>query len=71
MNKISLIIRREYLTRVRKRSFVIMTILGPILMAALMILPAYFAQKSDEDRTIGVVDESGIFFKKIKHFISS
>ena len=65
MNKISLIIRREYLTRVRKRSFVIMTILGPILMAALMILPAYFAQKSDEDRTIGVVDESGIFFKKI------
>ena len=35
MNKIGLIIGREYLTRVRKKSFIIMTILGPVLFAAL------------------------------------
>ena len=36
MNKIGLIIKREYLTRVRKRSFLIMTFLGPILMSGLI-----------------------------------
>ena len=35
MNKIGLIIKREYMTRVRKRSFLILTFLGPILMAAI------------------------------------
>ena len=42
MNKIGLIIRREYITRVRKRSFIIMAILGPILFASLMVVPANF-----------------------------
>ena len=36
MNKILLIIKREYLSRVKKKSFIIMTFLGPILFAALM-----------------------------------
>ncbi len=39
MNKISVIIKREYVTRVRKKSFIIMTILAPVLMAAMVILP--------------------------------
>ena len=39
MNKIGLIIKREYLTRVRKRSFLLLTFLGPILMAAMRIGP--------------------------------
>lgn len=64
MKKISIIIRREYLSRVRKRSFIIMTILGPLLMAALMIVPIYIAQMSDEVKTIAVVDEEGIFYKR-------
>ena len=37
MNKIGLIIRREYLTRVRKKSFILMTLLGPFLIAGLMM----------------------------------
>ena len=37
MNKISVIIKREYITRVRKKSFIIMTILAPLLMAAIII----------------------------------
>jgi len=41
MSKISLIIEREYITRVKKKTFIIMTILGPILIAALWIVPIY------------------------------
>jgi ABC-2 type transport system permease protein len=38
MLKIWLIIQREFLVRVKKKSFIVMTILGPILIAALMIV---------------------------------
>ena len=54
MHKIWLIIKREYLVRVRKKSFIIMTILGPLLMAALMIIPIYLANESQEKRLIAV-----------------
>ena len=66
MKKIFLIIQREYLTRVRKRSFIVMTILGPILMAAVMIVPIYLATRTNETKTVAVIDESGIFFEKFK-----
>jgi ABC-2 type transport system permease protein len=66
MNKIWLIIQREYLTRVRKKSFIIMTILGPLLMATVMILPVYLGQKSDKEYKIVVVDETGLFKDKIR-----
>lgn len=57
MNKINLIISREYLTRVRKKSFIIMTILGPLLFGALMIIPAWLATREDkEQKTIGVIE---------------
>ena len=62
MNKIGLIIKREYLTRVRKRSFIIMTFLGPILMAAIYIIPIMLALNSNnEHMRIAVVDESHWF----------
>lgn len=67
MNKIALIIKREFLTRVKKRSFLIMTILGPVLMAALFIVPIYVAQLSDEVRKIEVLDETGLFFNKFEN----
>ena len=54
MHKIWLIIKREYLVRVRKKSFIVMTILGPLLMAALMIIPIYLANESQEKRLIAV-----------------
>ena len=62
MNKIPIIIRREYLSRVKKRSFIVMTILGPLLMASMLIVPIFIARMSDETKTIGVVDEKGIFY---------
>ncbi len=62
MNKIGLIIKREYLTRVRKRSFLIMTFLGPILMAAIYIIPIMLAlNANNENMRIAVVDESHWF----------
>ena len=66
MKKIFLIIQREYLTRVRKRSFIVMTILGPLLMAATIIVPIYLATRTDETKTVAVLDETGIFYEKFK-----
>ena len=61
MSKIWLIIQREYLVRVRKKSFIVMTILGPILLAGLMIVPVWLATVSDDTEVIQVLDESGLF----------
>lgn len=61
MNKIWLIIKREYFTRVKKKSFLVMTILGPILMAMVFIVPVYFAEMEGETKKIGVIDETGLF----------
>ncbi len=60
MNKTWLILKREFATRVRKRSFIIMTLLGPILSAALFILPAYLATLPQDYRSILVLDEPGL-----------
>ena len=49
MSKIGLIIGREYKTRVRKKSFIVMTLLGPILFAALMVAPAILMRLEDDD----------------------
>lgn len=66
MSKIKLILQREYLTRVRKKSFVVMTILGPILFAALVIAPAWIASLGDTDmKKIAVIDNSGFFVNKL------
>ena len=67
MNKIVLIIKREYLTRVKKRSFIVMTIIGPLLMAALFVVPIYIAQIEGETKIIGVLDQSGLFKKTFKN----
>ena len=54
MHKIWLIIKREYLVRIRKKSFIVMTILGPLLIAALMIIPIYLATESQQERIIAI-----------------
>ena len=60
MNKISVIIKREYITRVRKKSFIIMTLLAPLLMAMIFIVPALVMTNEDKDfKKIAVVEEGG------------
>lgn len=67
MHKIALIIKREYLTRVKKKSFLIMSLLGPILFAAMFAVPIWLASRdSDEIRTIEIVDESGLITEPLE-----
>lgn len=60
MGKIGIIIRREYLTRVRKKSFLILTILGPILFAAVALAPAAMMLIPDDERIVLVLDKPDI-----------
>ncbi len=61
MSKTFTIIKREYLSRVKKKSFIVMTILGPLLMAALLIVPVFIAQMSDSKYEIAIVDDTRLF----------
>lgn len=68
MNKILLVIKREFLTRVKKKSFIVMTILGPVLIAALMLSPFLIAQIRDtEEKEILVADETGLFVDQLQN----
>lgn len=62
MSKLGLIIKREYLAKVRNRSFVVMTFLSPILMVGMVALIVYLTKVNDnETRAIGVLNESNYF----------
>lgn len=62
MNHLSLIIKREYLTKVRNKSFIIMTFLTPVIMMALIALVAYLTNLNNEKvREVVVIDQSGLF----------
>ncbi|MBV1923805.1 MAG: ABC transporter permease [Flavobacteriaceae bacterium] len=62
MNHLPLIIKREYLNKVRNKSFIIMTFLTPIIMVGIFTLVAYLSQLNNDDvNTIQVLDESGLF----------
>jgi ABC-2 type transport system permease protein len=66
MNKTFVIIAREYITRVRKKSFIIMTLLAPLLLALIFIIPALVMTNEDKDfKKIAVIDESGDLFKNV------
>ena len=61
MSNVSIIIQREFNERVRKKSFIITTILMPVLMIVLMIAPALIMEYSrGEQKTIAVIDDSGL-----------
>lgn len=66
MNKISLIIQREYITRVRKKSFIIMTFLTPLLMAMIFVIPALVMTNEDKDfKRIAVIEDGSDLFKGV------
>ena len=67
MKKIILVLKREYSTRIRKKSFWFITILVPILIATLYVVPIYLSLNSIEKTNIIVVDETMLF----KHFRSN
>ncbi|MEO6978659.1 MAG: ABC transporter permease, partial [Mucilaginibacter sp.] len=70
MNKVLLIIQREYLTRVRKKSFIVMIFVVPLLILAMGAVIALVAKDSNElaeKQVIKVIDESGQFAGKFKN----
>ena len=61
MNKIWLVIKREYLTRVRNKTFILSTILLPLFFIGFIAASAYFSIKSVDREKIAVEDDNGIF----------
>lgn len=67
MNKIGLIIKREYLRRVSKKSFILLTFLTPLLLVALVFVPLWLSSiKGSEVKTIAVHDSTGKYFSLLK-----
>jgi ABC-2 type transport system permease protein len=60
MNKMVAVFKREYLQAVRKKAFIIMTLLFPFLMLALMAVPALVASKGMGEKKIAVLDGTGM-----------
>ena len=58
MNKLLLIIKREYLSKVRKKSFIIMTLLTPLFMIGIFVVPTLLAYNNDEKSTVAIVNQS-------------
>ena len=66
MKNIFLITRREYLTQVKKKSFVILTLLAPVLMIAFAAFIAFLFKANESSSTFNVVDKSGLFVGNLK-----
>ena len=67
LRNIKTIISREYLTRVQKKSFLLITFLGPIFFAAIAVLPSIIMfMAEDKGKQIAVVDQSGIVMPKME-----
>jgi ABC-2 type transport system permease protein len=65
MNKLKLIIRREFIAKVRNKSFIMMTFLSPIILVGMGFLIYFLTQKNDEKiKEIVYVDNSGMFSKE-------
>lgn len=77
MSKIGLIIKREYLRRVSKKSFILLTLLTPFLFAALVFVPLWLSTiKGDEVRNVAIIDATGKYaplFENTEsfHFVDS
>ena len=60
------VVRREYLQRVRSKAFIAVTIGGPLFMALIFIVPAYFAADGrDGVRDLAIVDGTNVLFERV------
>ncbi len=66
MNKVLLIIKREYITRVSNKRFLLMTFLMPLIFVAFIAGSAYFAATSREELSIAVIDEPAFITQNLK-----
>lgn len=60
-SKLSILIEREYMVRVKKKSFIVTTLLVPILIAAIFFIVIYVSMSSLSDERVAVIDETGLY----------
>jgi ABC-2 type transport system permease protein len=66
MSKLSLIIKREFISKVRNKSFIVMTFLSPLLFVGIAVFVGYLSTMKADLKTIAVHDQSGKFFSEFK-----
>ena len=68
MNHLKLITEREFLNKVKNKTFIIMTFVSPLIMVGIFALVAYLTQlNNDKVRTISVLDESNLFANEFEN----
>ena len=66
MNKLILIIKREFIAKVRNKSFIVMTFLSPLLFVGIGVFVGYLSQMKADLKTIAIHDETGRFVNEFK-----
>jgi ABC-2 type transport system permease protein len=66
MSKISLIIKREFIAKVRNKSFIVMTFLSPLLFVGIGVFVGYLSSMKADQKTIAIHDETGKFVNEFK-----
>jgi len=66
MSVLSLIIKREFIAKVRNKSFIVMTFVSPILFVVLIAFIAYLSSMKGDVKKIAIHDESGLFVKQFE-----
>lgn len=67
MSKLALIIKREFIAKVRNKSFIVMTFLSPLLFVGIGVFVGYLSTMKAELKTIAIHDESGRFVNEFKN----
>jgi ABC-2 type transport system permease protein len=66
MNKIGLILQREYITRVRKKAFLILSFIGPLIFLVLMIVPAWLTGPQAKEKLVFVIDQHHLLKEQLE-----
>ena len=67
MSKLVLIVKREFIAKVRNKSFIVMTFLSPLLFVGIAVFVGYLSTMKAELKTIAIHDESGMFSNEFKN----
>lgn len=66
MNKLNLIIKREFIAKVRNKSFIVMTFLSPLLFVGIAVFVGYLSTMKADKKTIAIHDATGMFVNEFK-----
>ena len=66
MGVLSLIIKREFISKVRNKSFIVMTFVSPLLFVGFAVLVGYLSSLRSDIKHVGIHDEFGLFFSEFK-----